>query len=198
MNKILVTVSLSVGTFFLAGSSVLAATATIEGNGAKSHNTVSVSSTCISKSYQTNVSSISNSVVVGANTGDNSISKNVGGSSAITTGDVTQTVDITNNAGVNMLDAQDPCCSCSTPGDTLISENGYGSKNKATSSQKKTSKQSQTNVSQIGNGVVVGGNTGGNKSDKNVKGNKEISTGMVDTLVTITNNTGLNTNGLSL
>lgn len=80
---------------------------------------------------QTNTSSVANTVVTSANTGNNTATFNTGGHTAILTGDVKQKIAITNTGNTNIATTSSGCC----PGgntSVTISGNGAGSHNAVT------------------------------------------------------------------
>jgi len=83
--------------------SAFAATVTISGNGAGSVNTVNVTSSNNTSVSQTNSSSVSNVVVTNSNTGNNTASFNTGGFTLVHSGSSTNTTNITNKSGLNVL-----------------------------------------------------------------------------------------------
>lgn len=75
----------------------------VSGNGAFSSNGVFVSSNNASFVHQSNTSTNINAVGSSANSGDNSSSFNTGGSTTVTGGSATSTVNITNGGNTNTL-----------------------------------------------------------------------------------------------
>ncbi|GEM_PF-3629031 len=79
---------------------------------------------------QTNVTDISTTIVSVANTGNNKVNKNTGGSQTITTGDASSVVNVSTTGGTNTATGSGCCCKGSTT--AIISGNGTGSINTIT------------------------------------------------------------------
>lgn len=188
-----VTLLMTTGVVFAGGSS---GTTTISGNGGGSTNVVVSKNKSKTILAQTNVSTFNNGVTTGTNTGHNHANNNTGGDVTLTSGNATTTTTITNVAGSNVSDPSVACC-CSLPsvGDVTITGNGSDSTNKVIQKTKCVTDVTQTNVTNISNGVVTSTNTGNNHANGNTgPGNVSVTSGDSNTTVTISNVAGSNTN----
>jgi len=148
---------------FLAPAAFADTSASIQGNGAFSDNSIHVSSENTTRISQDNNANITNSVSANANTGDNSSGFNTGGDTWIDTGDAQSNVRINNDVNHNVLSLDG--CGCSS-NDTHVSVNGNGaySDNRVNVDQNKTTDIDQNNDAHINNDVNANSNTGGNNS----------------------------------
>lgn len=148
----------------------------VKENGAKSDNTVKVENKQSTEVKQSNQATVSNVVGLTANTGGNNASKNTGGDTKVTSGDVVAGVSIETNVNVNKADV-DACCD--EDSDTNIDVTGNGAKSDSKVETKKETKTEleQKNKAQVGNAVGAELETGDNKADKNTKGNTKIVSG---------------------
>lgn len=75
----------------------------VSGNGSDSDNTVKVRNKNVVRATQRNVANVTNVVVVGQTTGDNSANDNTGGSVEVNSGDTSTTVNNSTTTGSNSL-----------------------------------------------------------------------------------------------
>lgn len=168
----------------MAPATFAATTTTINNNGPFSHNKVTVKTVKKTIVSQSNSSSIVTGIKVKSNTGGNTSSFNTGGSTSITTGDVTNTVAVSVGGSTN--EASLPDCGCgSASTDSTISDNGSFSHNTISVTNKDVTVVSQSNSSSVTTGVYSSSDTGHNDASFNTNGSNDITTGNVDTTVTV-------------
>ena len=197
MNKISLALSSGLLSVLLPATMVFASVdgtvAKVDATGADSYNKAVVKNICINKVKQSNTSAVVNQVMIEQNTGNNTASKNTGDGS-VTTGDASAAVTIDNAGNSNELTGNDCCCEQLTAGSTktVVTNTGYNSTNVAKAKTVTKSSKKQKNVSNKLNGVLVGQDTGSNKTNKN-PGNGGTDTGMTDVLVEVHNEGDSNT-----
>lgn len=191
----------------------------IDGNGAGSKNTTTISDVDKTDVQQKNTVVVNNTVDVEANTGDNQVNKNVGDSIKLRTGDVDTSINTTTVAGQNFY----------TEGDYLnlvflnqngtitpfyvdfdgnlvevpqiyaeTSDNGAYSENIVAISTEEKKEIVQNNTAYVNNNLQIDVNTGGNKVEKNVDSDIAIDTGDVSVMASISNFIGNNFVGKNL
>lgn len=157
---------------------------TLSGNGEGSTSDADVTVTSTTTVNQTNTADIQNNVDLTANTGDNSADNNTDGDTIITTGDITQKVDVLNIANAN---GTSDGGSYTQETNVSISDNGTGSTNNVSIDLTNDKNINQSNSAEVENNVDLDANTGGNSTSDNSGGNVNISTGGVNQLTSITN-----------
>lgn len=172
----------------------------IDGNGFRSDNLIRANLSNSTTVNQTNNSNISNDVNVSNNTGNNRASGNTGGDTQINTGDANANVDITNRAGMNVLDLGS--CGCDSNGASVdILGNGSRSDNRVNLNENHSTRVNQVNNTRINNDVNVNNNTGHNTANNNTgggwwfggnNGDTSIDTGNANADVNISNEAGKN------
>lgn len=172
----------------------------IDGNGYRSDNTIRANLSNRTSVNQTNNSNISNDVDVHNNTGNNRASGNTGGDVEINTGDANANVDITNRAGMNILDLGS--CGCDSHSTSIdILGNGSRSDNRVSLNSNNSTRVNQVNNTRINNDVDINNNTGHNSANNNTgggwwfggnRGDVSIDTGNANADVNISNEAGKN------
>ncbi len=181
-------------------------------NGADSTNVIDYSGSTLEEVYQQNNLLLYNDMNVEANSGDNTIAKNTGGSNTITTGDATAQVNVFNfgnanfaNVAVAEFDAYDTTAGdiyldtlSYAPAQSLIANtngNGAGSSNTTQVGTGSTVLIFQDNFAEVTNDVDIEVNTGDNEITKSM-GDSSITTGDANVFANIVN--FLNTNFVGL
>jgi len=169
-----------VGTFALVAGMVspvalASLTVNINGNGADSGNDAAIQLNQQTTIVQQNDVDITNDLHSQANTGNNTVSENVG-DAHITTGDITDNVAVKNTVGANV--ATGTLCGGCANGDLTIGieKNGAASDSAVSVSSTTGNAVYQTNNGKVTNDVKTDLNTGYNSSKKNV-GDSYITTG---------------------
>ncbi|MBI5044406.1 MAG: hypothetical protein HZC02_00590 [Candidatus Levybacteria bacterium] len=166
-------------------------------NGSNSTNQGSVDTTNTTTTTQENDAQIGNDLVLSADTGNNTASRNTGGDSSITTGDANVAANIVtfanNNIAGNVIygivniffyfigdiifpeDQLNACCG----GNVAATNTGNGSNSTNTSDIDivDTDNTFQSNTADITNDLVFDANTGDNTASRNTGGDSSISTG---------------------
>lgn len=195
-----------------SGTGSGAGTVSNQSNGDSSNNSSAVNNTNSSDMQLGNAADLNNNIAVGAYTGGNSASRNIG-DNAILTGDanvgvtvinggnnnveglVVNQYDVNNNqSGDIVLGQSATTASCGTYnvctsgvlGSTANKGNGTDSTNTAANNSNNNSNTSIQNEAEVVNNVAVDAVTGKNRADSNV-GNTNIETGDVNVAVTILN-----------
>lgn len=168
---------------------------TISGNGASSTNHITVTDTQTTSVTQSNSTEIMNGVQASSSSGGNQMSGNTGGTSSLTTGDVSTTVSVTNTAGNNVAN---PGCGCAQPGSLMvdISGNGKKSNNTSTTTMGSTSSLGQVNQTGFMNMLKVSSSSGKNKIKNSTGTGSSLITGGGMTTVTVQNTAGQNLYGV--
>ncbi len=182
MTKLLQKLGVGLATAALLSASAattVLADATIEGNGAGSHNYITVSSKCKSTVYQSNNTSVATIANVSASTGDNQANSNTGGDVTVDTGNATAGLSVTVEGGSNEATPPD-CCACVPGGDQTIAENGDGTHNSIRESSRQRTTVSQKNKTHVFTLASVKSKTGKNKANRNTDGNVEVTTGTAE------------------
>ena len=159
----------------------------ISGNGAGSDSQISATTSTTTEVTQENVANVENNVDVNANTGGNEANANIGGDTAISTGDASVSSSVENSLNTSAVD-DISCCNQST--EVKISGNGAGSDNTVSLTQSGGTSINVSNTANITNNVTGTANTGYNKANSN-GGSVSIITGNIYALDTI-KNTGIN------
>jgi hypothetical protein len=170
--------SLAVIALILANTATASAATTVAntGNGVDSRNDSTVSSQNNTVVSQDNVSSITNSISVSSNTGDNDANRNTNGNVHIDTGDAATSVAIQNVANSNMAQV-DACCDAGADVTVANEGNGDSSDNDAHLDKINNTALFQTNDAAVDNAVEVDANTGNNDANSNTGGDVAVSTG---------------------
>jgi hypothetical protein len=167
----------------------LAVTAENSNTGADSSNDSSVSINNDVDITSNNDAEIQNNILVSANTGGNSASKNTGDGSVLT-GDINGSVDISNDVNGNSLNSIGFDCSglCTVLTNLSASNSNTGadSNNEATVEVNNDIDVTQNNNLNINNDVDADLNTGDNEADKNT-GDGSVKTGDINFEVNISN-----------
>ncbi len=150
----------------------------VTGNGADSANAVTVASTNQTNVSANNTATITNTINATANTGNNTVNDNTGGSSTITTGNVTENAMVTNAANLSVV--SQPCCVSTSPATIAITDNGASSDNSIANTTSSQTNVTISNGANIVNTLTVHANTGGNSANNNT-GNVTIKTGSITT-----------------
>jgi len=161
----------------------------VTGNGADSDNDVNLTQVSTTTVVQNNVANISNDVDADSDTGGNDANYNTGGAVAISTGDASTGVGISNTANTNTA-VVEGCCE--TDVDVELSGNGYNSNNTANLTLVNSTDVFQENYAKIKNEVDADSDTGDNDANYNTGGPVSISTGDADTVVLIENTANAN------
>jgi len=170
---------------------VFAQTVEITGNGAKSQNTVQVTSGSTTTVQQSNVATVTNVVTTNSSTGGNTASKNTNGDVAVSTGDASSVVAVQNT--LNSNDATVGCCG-NTGLNALISGNGADSVNRVTAGDEKSATNVvQSNGAFVGNFVTTNNDTGLNTANKNNGGDVTVMTGDAKSTVGVSTTANSNT-----
>lgn len=135
----------------------------IEGNGSRSENSVHVSKDADLTVTQHNATDINNDVDVRNNTGFNALDDNTWGDVSLQTGDARSDVNISNEAGKNVLNI-DGCCNGSDLS-VNIKDNGSKSDNSVHYGTDKDSRVNQDNNTDFKNDVDSHNNTGYNHTE---------------------------------
>jgi hypothetical protein len=195
-----------------SGTESIAGSVSNQSNGDSSNNSSAANTTNSSDMQLGNTADLNNNIVVGAYTGGNSASRNIG-DNTILTGDanvgvtvinggnnnvaglVVNQYDVNNNqSGDIVLGQSATTASCGTHnvctsgvlGSTANEGNGTDSTNSAANNSNNNTNTSVQNEAEVVNNVAVDAVTGKNRADSNV-GNTNIETGDVNVAVTILN-----------
>jgi len=181
------------GSLLLAGVLPAAAvTVEVTDNGAKSDNYVSVHESCNQTVEQKNKTNVGVSLSLSGNSGKNKANGNTGGSTTITTGDVTNTAVVTVTGGNNEADVVDCCCNESEDSIT-VSGNGYKTDNTVRLSSRKSKSEKQKSKTRVQVEADLKGNSGKNKAKHNTDGDVEVDTGHVENTAEVVVEGGHNT-----
>ncbi len=155
---------------------------TISNNGSGSNNEVSSSNTNAAIVSQTNNATISNNIVVNANTGGNKANNNTG-NVTIKTGDIHSDITVENkniNNSISFISSSQGAASI------LVSGNGSDSENEVTVENTNNVSIFVNNTVNLLNSIGLNLNTGGNSANRN-DGNASIETGDIWSFVKIDN-----------
>ncbi|MBI4037479.1 hypothetical protein HY382_00335 [Candidatus Curtissbacteria bacterium] len=196
MNKYIYKIGTAATIAGLLGASfapaVLAETVEISGNGNNSNNTVAINNSCSISLTQKNVNNVSVNVAVGAYTGGNTASGNVGGDVDITTGNATADLNVTVGGSINTATPAD-CCDCLSPvTGVLISGNGNNSNNTVAQNNSASTSSTQKNKNKVRVRAKVKAKTGKNTSNNNVGGTTSVGTGEATSTIGVTVSGGSN------
>lgn len=169
------------------------------GNGNSSQNTANVSQTANNSTFQNNDSTVGNSMTLLSDSGNNTVSRNTGGDSSITTGDTNVVANaltfVNNNIAGNVVfgvvnifgtligdiilpDSQVAnCTNCGTNSTVANTNNGAGSTNTGSLSLTNNDNTFQTNDATIENNLTLAATTGDNSTSRNTGGDSSITTG---------------------
>ncbi|HET7098830.1 MAG TPA: hypothetical protein VFI61_01190 [Patescibacteria group bacterium] len=145
----------------------------ISGNGGGSSSEISLSLATTAVVEQTNNANITNNVDSSANTGGNEANNN-SGTASITTGDIYESINVTNTANTIVTDT--PCCENDISAN--ISANGEGSNNLIAMNIENGTTVNVNQYANITNSVDGQANTGRNQANNN-GGNVSIQTGNI-------------------
>lgn len=151
---------------------------TQSGNGADSTNTTSVNTNNQTAISVTNNATITNTISIQTNTGNNKTDNNTNGDTKIKTGDIHIEGRIENKH----INSNHVVASAATGGNTniIIESNGSHSTNIVATDTTNIVVIDTENIADIDNDVVIEANTGGNTANKNTNGDVEIVTGDID------------------
>lgn len=173
-----------VGSIFAAGAS---ANNAITYNGANSTNNISVTSNCTINVSQRNRTSTNVSVNLTGNTGNNTANNNNNGPVNVSSGNVTQSINVSVGGGMN--DATVPsCCDCvnTTAADNTIDNNAANSNSNITVNKTQNITVRQRNRTRTRVSGNLTGNTGNNKANNNNgNGTVNVTTGDVNQTVDV-------------
>lgn len=166
-------------------------------NGSDSTNTSNLDLNNTTNTFQNNEASIGNDLVLSADSGSNTSSRNTDGDSSITTGDANVSANVltmaNNNIAGNVIYGvvnifgdligdiilseamMNACCGGSVT--AANTGNGTGSSNTSDVSISNNDTTFQNNDATIANNLVFDANSGGNESNRNTGGDSSISTG---------------------
>lgn len=168
------------------------------GNGTNSTNTSVLNVDANTATFQSNDATLNNSLVLTADSGNNSADKNTGADSSITSGDANVSANIVNNVNNNIegqivygvvniygdlhgdiIFPEEALSGCCGTGNAMLTNtgNGDGSTNDATLASNSTNTTNQANVATIENVLIVDAATGDNDASRNTGGNSSIETG---------------------
>src|SRR3989344_1604337 len=184
-------------------------------NGADSTNNASASAISSDTTFQSNDATVENSLVLGANSGDNKANFNTGGDSTIQTGNANVSGNVltfaNNNLAGNVVygvvniygDLQGDiifpeeqltvCCGGNLAASNTA--NGTGSANTAAASETNNTTTTQGNAATIINNLDLAGTTGGNDANFNTNGDSTVITGTSDVSANVVNVTNSNVDG---
>lgn len=183
------------------------------GNGNDSNNQAASLSTVNNATFQNNDATVTNDMVLAADSGHNLADKNTGGDTTITTGDANvsaSAVTLANNnldggeiiyGVVNIYgnlygDIVFPEELSNQPGTSVANTgNGADSHNQALASNNTSNSTSQNNQAIINNNLQLGTNTGNNLAEKNTDGNTTIQTGDTNVQAQVLNVANTNASG---
>lgn len=178
----------------LIGTAAIASTASNTNTGADSTNNAEVSVQNNTQITSNNNANITNNLNIYANTGKNEANKNVGGVS-IQTGDITGSVNISNNAnGADVLNSNTNLVCCDTSQSANNEKTGADWENKAKVKVKNNLNINVSNNVDLVNNVDADLNTGENEANKNT-GDVTIGTGDINFEVNIDNKVNSNVIG---
>lgn len=177
----------------LLTTSVFAADVTVEGNGSKSTNSVTVVSTCTSAVNQSSNTSASTVVDSSANSGKNSANGNTGdGSVTVDTGNSTSMVSVSVTGGDNNA-LSDNCCACQTDPSVSVLDNAYKSTNTVLVSNTLVNSVNQSSKTKASTLVSSKANSGRNSAKWNTgEGNVQVMTGSSKSKVKVAIQGGVN------
>ena len=193
------------------------ASITNSGNGSGSTNTGSVDVRTNDTTYQFNNVELENNLLLDANSGDNSVSGNTGGTSSVETGNTSVEAQILNVANMNLaggnwwlvlvneagtwlgkiIGGDGSNMAGSSGFEFLVNEfgeitvvnsgNGEGSTNTGSVVSETNNTLVQTNTAHIENNLNLSANSGDNSASKNTGGNSSIVTGDANIIANIVN-----------
>ena len=193
---------LDFGSYCITGCSAWSVDVVNEGNGSDSTNTGTVDLTLDNDTTQVNNATLTNDLILSANSGDNTADDNTGGDIEIVTGDASVSGNIVNfvnnNLAGNVIYGVVNIFG-DLVGDIILSEsllaalgysgtdisvgnigNGTGSTNSGTVDLTQADTFNQLNDATILNNIDLDGTTGGNSTSANTGGDSSITTGDVD------------------
>lgn len=191
---------LDFGTYCITGCHLL----TNSGNGADSTNTAVLDSQTSAATFMHNEAALDSTMILAADTGNNSASKNTGGDTTISTGDANVSATLINFANSNLSGGEiiygEVNIYGNLIGDLVFPEiKAGGSATLATSSNGSDSSTStdfttnqnttidQENTAEIRNTIYVEGTSGNNEAANNTGGDTQIHTGEVNVDVSVLN-----------
>lgn len=190
--KTQITAAFASGALLLSlATPALAANVTISGNGAGSNNNFNHWINTTKVMAQQNTAIINNMVNNLANTGNNSAWFNTGGASGISTGVSNSNTVINNQANLNQIQSLGavPVVPTTT---VTVTGNGAGSNNNVNAGSNSLTVISQTNGASFTNVVTNSSNTGNNSTSFNTGGSTGITTGGVNSNVSVSNQANAN------
>lgn len=184
------------------------------GNGSYSTNTLSVDEKTINDTFQNNDATVGNSLVLSADSGNNTASRNTGGDSNITTGDANVSANVltfaNNNIAGNVIIGtvniygdligdiiltEEELARYGVTNNASNSGNGSHSQNTASIDQTTNNNTFQNNDANITNSIVYDAQTGNNTASGNTGGNSSITTGDTNVLANVLNIANTNVAG---
>ncbi|MCA9397925.1 hypothetical protein KC573_03770 [candidate division WWE3 bacterium] len=169
-------------------------TVNVNQNGSSTDNGVNIDYTNESTVNQNNNTTVTNTVNMDANTGENQVSENTGTGVNVQTGAVSTTATVSNIAGSNAASLDNCSNGC---GENLVgigvSGNGSNSDTHLNGDFTNTNTINQQNTGSIENKTVIDANTGNNSANQNTGGAVSIKTGSISGSVDYNNVYGSNT-----
>lgn len=155
----------------------------VSGNGEGTSNSVSVESSQNTTVTQNNTANVANDVSQEANSGGNTISDTTGGDASITTGNVTENTQVSNN--LNSSEIAVVCCSENAINIT-VSGNGGNSVSTVNTQVTGNTTINVTQIANVDNNINLKGNTGEN-TIASTTGKATIDTGNIKARGNLTN-----------
>ena len=186
------------------------------GNGADSTNTGTLDQNSSNATFQTNDATVTNTMILGADSGNNTADKNTGGNTSITTGDanisansltfannniagnvVYGVVNIYGDLKGDIIFPEEMLGTCCGNLNTTLANinNGASSTNTTNATITNTDQTYQTNTAVIDNLISVDAQTGENDVNKNTNGNNSIKTGSANVDAQVLNIANNNVDG---
>jgi len=187
MKKIAYLLSTILPTIFLLGSlSPVLADIQVEvsGNGEGTSNSVSLDSSQNTTVTQGNTANVTNDVSQEANSGGNTVSDTTGSEASITTGNVSENTQVSNN--LNSSEVAVVCCSENAI-NIKVSGNGGNSVNTVNTQVAGNTTINVSQIANVNNNINLIGNTGENTISGTGAGNALIDTGNINAKGNLTN-----------
>lgn len=172
---------------FSAFTSAVFADTTVEisGNGAGSHNNITVNSSCNENVTQNNTTNVDVNISANLSTGGNQANNNTGGNVTVSSGNATSDVNITVGGSSNSAEVPS-CCGCEATGSATISNNGANSTNNETVNNTVNTTVKQKNKTTTKVKITKKLKTGKNKANNNTGGDVNVTSGDANSTVNVT------------
>ncbi len=165
----------------------------IDGNGAKTDNTVALTNVKVTALNQDNVANVLNNVNADANTGKNGADLNTNGDVLVSSGKASSTVAVSTKANTNFAVVGSPLGGLPTSATSfIISDNGAYSDNFINATLVKTSSLDQDNLANVVNDVDADAKTSHNGADFNTGGDVYVLSGDAATTASVSNDVNFN------